>query len=471
MKTNFRFLLALLALLSLSAGSATAFTVDPPSQNRSSLVRLRGPGFGAAQGGVTIAGLSVPIAHWDDSLIECYVPEAAALGKAAIVVTPPRSSRLRPLKARMTVLAREVVGGRVKWRLKLADQYVPTRPVVGPDGTVYAMGNFGRVYAANPDGSIRWIVSPEGGVSGAMAILPNGNLVVGGGGGVQALSAVDGSILWTFPIVTPLLAGPSVGPDGNIYAADDSRWSQDVIGAFILSPDGQLLWNGGKYYRRGGGWTPQEFKFGGGNAYFWSDYSSTGDPEVLGGLNALHLGGGLFWRVVDGVGILPDATPNGDVALFRPSHIEMHNPSNAILWSLDLNIFGGQPQVEAVVASDGRTYFTTTTAKLHAISPTGQILYSKLIGGIVSNHIVRPDANQIALQYQPNFGVAAQIRGYDKEANLLWSQELPIENGVTIVCYHLMEYDAAGTTLYFGTVGPYTGPTEAHSYLYALDAQ
>ena len=54
---------------------------------------------------------------------------------------PPRKSHIRPLKARMTVLAREIVGGRVKWRLKLADQYVPARPVVGPDGTIYAIGN------------------------------------------------------------------------------------------------------------------------------------------------------------------------------------------------------------------------------------------------------------------------------------------------------------------------------------------
>jgi len=471
MQTANRILLALLGVSVLSIASAPAFTVDPPSQNRSSLVRLRGPSFGTTQGTVAIAGLPVPIAHWDDSLIECYVPEGAPLGKAAVVVTPPRKSHIRPLKARMTVLAREIVGGRVKWRLKLADQYVPARPVVGPDGTIYAMGNFGHVYAANPDGSLRWVVSPVGGVSGAMGILPNGNLIVGGGGGVQALSPVDGSTLWTFSIVTPLLAGPSVGPDGNVYAADDSRWSQDVIGAFILSPEGQLLWSGGKYYRRGGGWTPQEIKFGGGNAYFWSDYSSTGDPEVLGGLNALHLGGGLFWRVEDGVGILPDSNPNGDVVLFRPSNIEMHNASNATIWSKDLNIFGGQPQVEAVLASDGRTYFTTTTAKLHAISPTGEILYSKLIGGIVSNHIVRPDANQIALQYQPNFGIPAQIHGYDKGANLLWSQELPIEFGMTIVCYNLMEYDATGNTLYFGTAGPYTSTFEAHSYLYALDAQ
>ena len=463
-----RILILLLAGLGLSSISATAFTVDPPEQNRSSLVRLRGPGFGDSQGRVAIGGIPAPIAHWDDSLIECYVPEAAALGAARVLVAPPRHSGPR-MKARMTVLPRETFSGRVKWRLKLPDQYVTTRPLVAPDGTVYAMGNFGHIYAANADGSIRWVVAPAGGVSGSLGLLPNGNIAVGGGTGVQALSSVDGSTLWTFPLQTPLLAGPSVGPDGNIYAADDSRWSQSVIGAFILSPNGDLIWSGGKYYRRGGGWTDQEIKFGGGNAYFWSDYSSTGDPDVLGGLNALHLGGGLFWRVEDGVGILPDSTPTGDVALFRPSNIEMRDSAGAVIWSQDLGLFGGQPQVEAVVASDGRTYFTTTNAQLHAISPTGEILYSKVIGGIVSNHVVRPDANQIALQYQPNFGLAGQIQGYDNNATLQWSETLPIEFGIPIVCYHLMRYNSAGDTLYFGTVGPYTSTYEAQCYLYALN--
>ena len=75
MQTAKRVLLIFLAVSGLSMTPATAFTVDPPSQNRSSLVRLRGPGFGATQGTVTIAGLPVPIAHWDDILIECYVPK------------------------------------------------------------------------------------------------------------------------------------------------------------------------------------------------------------------------------------------------------------------------------------------------------------------------------------------------------------------------------------------------------------
>ncbi len=466
MKTPKSFFLFLVALLSLGALPVQAFTVDPPAQHRSSFVRLRGPGFGAVAGAVTIGGLNAPIAHWDDSLIECYVPEGAALGTAKVLVLPPPGT-VRRSKGRITVLAREVLSGRFKWRVKLPDQYVPTRPAVGPDGTIYAMGNFGHVYAVNADGSVRWATTTS--VSGTLDVLPNGNVVVGAGAGVVVLSPVDGSVLWEFPINTPLLTGPNVGPDGNIYAADDSRWSQDVIGAFILSPEGNLLWNGGKYYRRGGGFSPQEVKFGG-NAYFWSDYSSTGDPDVLGGFNTILLGGGLSWRVEDGVGFFPDAIPNGNVSLFRPSTIEMRDASGATIWSQNLSAFGGLPQLDCSVASDGRTYFTTTFSKLNAIAPTGEIIYSKTIGGILSNHIVRPDANQIALQNQPNFGVAAKIQGYNKDAVLQWSEELPVENGVTIACYRWMEYDAVGSTLYFGTVGPFTSDSEAHCYLYALDA-
>jgi len=81
-----------------------------------------------------IGKLPAPIAHWDDNLIECYVPEGAALGKSQVVVRPRQG--LPQSKARMTVLPREELSGRFKWRLKLPDQYVTTRPVIAPDGSV-----------------------------------------------------------------------------------------------------------------------------------------------------------------------------------------------------------------------------------------------------------------------------------------------------------------------------------------------
>ncbi|MBX7135625.1 MAG: PQQ-binding-like beta-propeller repeat protein [Fimbriimonadaceae bacterium] len=447
------------------------FTIEPASASRSGLVRLRGSRFSSVAE-VRIGGLRAAIAQKQDNLIECFVPEGVALGPASVQLWGSPSPKRVVRYASMTVVAKEVLGGRFRWRVKLPDQYISTRPALGPDGTVYAIGNFGHVYAVSPSGALKWVASPSGGVGGVVDVLPNGNVVVGGGGGggVQALSSVDGSQLWSFSLNTPLVAGPSVGPDGNIYAVDDSRWSQDVIGAFILSPTGQLLWSGGKYYRRGGGWTPQEIKFGGGNAYFWSDYSSTCDTAVLGGMNAIGIGGGLRWRVEDGVGILPDSGPNGGVSLFRPSTIEGRNANGGLLWSQPLGNFG-QPQDEAVVASDGRTYFRTSNSRLHSISPTGQVIFTKILGGVVSNHVVRPDASQIALQFQPNFGVPALIQGYDRSANLLWSEQLPVENGTTIVCYNHMAYDPTGTTLFFGTVGAYTAQYEAHCYLYALNSQ
>src|SRR5690348_14525374 len=121
MKFYTRHSLIVIALVGVSAVSAHAFTVDPPEQNRSSFVRLRGPGFGNTQGKVLIGRLPAQIAHWEDSLIECYVPEGAALGKSQVVVRPRQG--LPQTKARFTVLPREELSGRFKWRLKLPDQY------------------------------------------------------------------------------------------------------------------------------------------------------------------------------------------------------------------------------------------------------------------------------------------------------------------------------------------------------------
>lgn len=457
---------SLLAFLSVAAASS-AIVLEPTSIPRSGLVRIRGNGFGSG-GQVRIGTQAFPIARWSDSLIECYVPGGAPLGSQIVQVLPKSGATGGRVFASATILAQEPPSGRLTWRLKLADQYVSTRPVIGPDGTIYALGNFGRVYAVSPQGQIKW-VSPAN-AAGTLGVLPDGNIVVGGGGGVQSLNAADGSRRWVFPINTPLLCGPSVGPDGNVYAADDSRWSNDVIGAFVLNPAGQKLWSGGIFYRRGGGWTPQEVQFGGGNAYFWSDYSTTGGP-ALGGLNAMFLGGNLRWRADDGVGIYPGAAPNGGVAFFRPSTIDMSNAQGSPIWSQNLNQFGGQPQGEATVAADGRTYFLTSNGRLNVISPTGQVLFSSLLGGMLSDQVIRPDGNMIALESQPNFGVASQIRGYDKNLNQLWSQGLPIDNGTTITVYQRMIFGGTGETLYFGTAGPYTAADEAHCYLYALDAR
>ena len=84
-------------------------------------------------------------------------------------------------------------------------------PVIGTDGTVYAASDDNKVYALNPDGTLKW------------------------------------SFLTTFDIYSPL----ALGADGSIYAITA------VNRLYALKPDGTLKWSynigGQSLSGRGGG--------------------------------------------------------------------------------------------------------------------------------------------------------------------------------------------------------------------------
>ncbi len=68
----------------------------------------------------------------------------------------------------------------------------------------------------------------------------DGTVYVASGSTITAI-APDGSIRWAF--TDPgngqgVIAGPTVGPDGNIYVVTDFGGT----GAFALSPSGQVVW-------------------------------------------------------------------------------------------------------------------------------------------------------------------------------------------------------------------------------------
>src|SRR6185436_16023044 len=87
--------------------------------------------------------------------------------------------------------------GSILWSKPLSETaYVD----IGPDGTVYA-GSMNTIYAFTPSGALKWsFTEPPGGQG--------------------------------------LMAGPTVGPDGNIYAVSDFGG----LGAFSLTPAGVLRW-------------------------------------------------------------------------------------------------------------------------------------------------------------------------------------------------------------------------------------
>jgi len=211
------------------------------SLTRSGRLLVHGSGFGAIQGAskLMIGGRAAPVTRWSDTLVVGYVPESAPLGTNFVqVVVNGALGNATPLD----VTARQP-SGRVKWRFQVDAQigYLLQRPAVGPDGTVVAHDPAGNVYALTPDGGLKWIFRTQGFAAGPPSIGTDGTVYVAASNTIYAISS-DGALKWSFTEPAGgqgVIVGPTVGPDGNIYAVTDIGG----VGALALSPKGNLLWN------------------------------------------------------------------------------------------------------------------------------------------------------------------------------------------------------------------------------------
>lgn len=136
-------------------------------------------------------------------------------------------------------------GGKQKWNFtnpnpgEGVDSF--TSPTIGPDGTIYVSDVGFRIFAFNPDGTVKWQVATAGEVVGPPALARDGTAYVpvddpGPPSGacvyinscLVALNA-DGSIRWTKQ--GGGFSSPAVGSDGTVY--DDGR---------AVSPNGTVQW-------------------------------------------------------------------------------------------------------------------------------------------------------------------------------------------------------------------------------------
>ena len=121
----------------------------------------------------------------------------------------------------------------------------------GADGTIYSADD-DRLWALDPLGAVAWTFDPAGGAGGLSVsgggrpvdFLADGRVVVGAGHTIWALEP-DGTVSWSYTwsggFNNQIDNGPSVGPDGNIYATTAVN-DGEGLGAFSLTPDGQLRW-------------------------------------------------------------------------------------------------------------------------------------------------------------------------------------------------------------------------------------
>lgn len=178
------------------------------------------------------------------------------LGFGAGAQGQPASGKLYALRAPASG-----IDGQVVWSLDLDAARPTASPIMGPDGTIYAVGGNGLLVAASPNGTLRWSAQTGPTLKGSPALGPDGTLYVPSmDGKLYAVAPPSGngsagSLRWTFDFgqhlgPTPLVTGqggggatgigsgatPTVGPDGTIYiGANNSN-------LYAVAPDGSQRW-------------------------------------------------------------------------------------------------------------------------------------------------------------------------------------------------------------------------------------
>ena len=413
-----------------------------------------------------IDGLAAPVATWSGNRIVAYVPEAAGLGSVAVQVT---NSSGQPSNSLSLNVTNRQADGRVRWRFRMNGPYSEVRPVVGSDGTIYAIDAFMHLYALTPDGGLKWIVQGAG--DKGVAVGTDGSVYVGSEGAIRAFHS-DGSDKWTF-LEDPyafILVGISVGPDGNLYAV-----ATEGMGVFSLTPGGDLRWQVPEPYQRL--IVPyNEITFGSnggvGQMYFYANRH----------LRALTLGGTPVFEIAGGLAALepamsPAIGPDGSVH----TDLNVYAPGGSLLWSFPTpdpyNVFTNPD-----VGTDGVHYFGQNLSQLFALNPDGSQRWHVTLDDYVQGPVVDPSNAQLVMG-SANTGdqagfVLSTTAGDGQE---LWRVVLPVEDPTvwnpTIGMWGFNQFvdtrarfASDGLSAYLVTATATGDNATSKSFVYALDA-
>jgi outer membrane protein assembly factor BamB len=255
--------------------------------------------------------------------------------------------------------------GRVKWSSRTGAGFSVSTASIARDGSLYMGNSDTNLYAFEPGGGVKWTF----GVGGLQTLAPNvgrdGSVYVGGGSGGKSVFALDsnGTKRWEFPTGADIWSSPTIGLDGTIYfGSEDSN-------LYAVRPDGTKKW---AYFANEGLQTTIVSPSG------WLYFN--GKPSIC----ALDGDGNLKWITkTDGDCTVPALAADGTVYAGTASGIvyAFDGFLGIIKWQIALTPFDTWTQ--PVVGADGLIYLGATDGTFYALTPEGSLKWQLKAGGAI----------------------------------------------------------------------------------------
>ncbi len=272
--------------------------------------------------------------------------------------------------------------GNVVWEGRVGGSG-PSSPAVGSDGTIYAGGTDGYLYAVKSSGAfeatIKWRVGLGNIGISSPAISSDGTIYVGasddpfssgGGSGIQSgsLSAVrpDGTLKWQVITHCWVTSSPTIGADGTIYIGTGDNYLD------AINPNGTIKWQ-----FRTGGWVGSSPAIGAdGVIYVGSDDSN---------LYAINPDGTLKWQFSTGQAVESSPAIGTDGTVYFGSWdkgLYAINSDGTIKWTFTT---GREIKTSPAIGADGTVYVGSDDKNLYAINPDGTLKWQFAASGQIAS--------------------------------------------------------------------------------------